>query len=284
LAVGATIILWASAFPAIRAGLESFSPLALAALRFAAASAVLAVIAPLAGIGLPAGADWPRVLLAGAVGIAGYNILLNYGQTTVAAGPAAFLINTHPIIAALLGTAFLGERLRPWGWIGIAISFAGVGVIAMERSGGALALERGTIFVLAAAFCFALHFVIQKPLLTRYSALQVATWMIWSGTALLTPFLPQALESVSAASPRSLGATVFLAVGPAVLAYFAWAYALARFPVSRAAAFLYLVVPTTLVIAYLWLGEVPTAGTLGGGALALSGVIVVNTLGRAPRR
>lgn len=284
LAVATTIVLWAAAFPAIRAGLEGFTPLGLAALRFALASVLLFVMAVMTGLRLPGRPDMARLFLAGAVGIAGYNILLNYGQVTVSAGAAAFLINTHPIVAALLGTLFLKEHLRAWGWVGIAVSFVGVATIALGRSGGGgLAIDRGTLAILAAAVCFALHFVIQKPLLARYSAFHVATWMIWSGTLLLLPFLPEAIRSLPGAAERPIVAVVFLAVGPAALAYVVWAYALARFPVGRAATFLYLVSPTSLLVAYVWLGEVPTIATLIGGVFALVGVAIVNTLGRGPK-
>jgi drug/metabolite transporter (DMT)-like permease len=275
-----TVLLWASAFPTIAVALHGFDPAPLAALRFLAASAVLVVIARVAGIGLPQSRDLPRIAAVGLVGITIYNLLLNLGQTTVSAGTTVLLININPIFAALLAQGMLGERLRPAGWVGILVAFTGAALIALSRNHWSLDIAVGTLVILAAAACFALQWVLQKPLLARYRPLAVAIWVIWCGTALLTPFLPAGFRQLSAAPPDAIAATLFLALGPAALAYAVWAYALAYFPVGRATSFLYLVPPVSLVITWLLLGEVPTAWTLVGGALTLSGVIIVNTLGR----
>ena len=59
-----------------------------------------------------------------------------------------------------------------------------------------------------------------------------------------------------------------------------WAYTLARIPAGRAASFLYLVPAVSLGIAWLWLGEWPTWLALLGGAVAISGVVIVNLFGK----
>jgi drug/metabolite transporter (DMT)-like permease len=55
-------------------------------------------------------------------------------------------------------------------------------------------------------------------------------------------------------------------------------------PVSRAASFLYLLPPVATLISFVWLKELPALSALLGGFLALSGVVIVNTLGRLPPR
>lgn len=277
--VALTVLLWASAFPAIRAALAAFGPAELAALRFAVASLALGPYLALARPALPGRADLPRILLAGGLGIAAYNLLLNTGSRTVDAGTASFVVNTAPVFTALLGAATLNERLRPAGWFGIGLSFAGVALIAVGR--GDMGFGAGALLVLAAALCQAAQFVLQKPLLARHGALPVTACLLWAGTAMLLPFLPGALGAAAGAPPGAFAAVLFLGLGPAALAYVAWSYALARLPVSRAASFLHLVPPVATLIAWAWLGEAPGPGALLGGAVALAGVIFVNTVGRA---
>jgi drug/metabolite transporter (DMT)-like permease len=278
IAIATTVVLWASAFVAIRAALPAYGPIYLAVLRFLVASAVLAIYAPFSRMRLPERRDLPRIMLCGLVGIAGYNLALNTGEQTVTAGAASLLANTGPIWTALLAIWILGERLRVWGWVGIAISFMGAAIIAWGEQRG-LGLSWGAGLVLLAAIQLSLYSVFQKPLLQRYRPVEVATYAIWAGTLLLLPFAAGLPAVVAAAPLQSTLAAIFLGIGPAALAYITWAVALAHLPAARASSFLYLVPAIALLIAWLWLGEVPGALSLIGGAFAIGGVIVVATLG-----
>src|ERR1035438_2783844 len=120
-ALAFTLVLWASAFAGIRAGLRAYAPANLAVLRFLVASAVLAVYAALAHFRRPRLRDVPGLILSGAIGITFYNLELNYGETPVTAGAASMLIASTPIWTALGARLWLHEKLTAIGWCGVFV-------------------------------------------------------------------------------------------------------------------------------------------------------------------
>jgi drug/metabolite transporter (DMT)-like permease len=280
LAVAVTVLSWASAFPMIRVGMRDLGPLELAAARFVVASVLALAWLAICRPPLPTRGDAMRFLICGVIGISIYNGLLNQGERTVSAGAAAFIVNIAPILTAILATVFLGERFSTWGWGGALISFAGVGLIALGQPGG-LAFGGGASLVAGAALCTASYFVLQRPLVRRYGALACTAYTLLAGALFLLPFLPGALPRLVAPGAASLTATVVaLGVFPAAIGYAAWTYALGRFGAARAANFLYLVPPVAALIGFVALGESLSALTLVGGAIAILGVVIVNSLGR----
>jgi len=274
-AVAATVLLWGSAFPAIAVALGAFTPAQLSVLRLAVASAALGIAAPVLHLGRPDARDLSRIALAGLTGMTLYQLLLNGGQRSVPAGTASLLVATAPIGTALLARAVLGERLRPRQWAGTAVAFCGAALLAL-RDGG-LQVDGAALAVLAAAACQATFFVVQKPLLDRYRAVEVTAWAMWAGTALALPFGGGALAAVAAASPVELAALAWLGVGASAAGFVAWAVALARLPAGVGANALFLVPCVALAVAWPLLGEVPGPPALAGGALCLVGVGLVRS-------
>ena len=271
----ATVALWASAFPFIRIGLRSFDPVPLAALRFFVAAIVVAGWLFWHRPRLPPFADMLRLMLCAAIGIAAYNILLNSGQRTVSAGAASFIVNTVPVITALIALVFLRERFGLGAWIGTAVSFAGITVIAGGLPGG-LQFGEGAIVVLAAAVCQAVFFTLQRPLVATYGAKLCAAWVILLGSLFLIPWLPEAIAQARNATTSGVASMIYLGVFPAAIGYATWGVAQAHFGASRAANFLYLVPPFATGLALLIASETPTASTLAGGSIAIAGVLIVN--------
>lgn len=280
LAAGLTVVLWASAFPGIRVGLHAYSPVHLALLRYMVAALTLTGYALATRMRLPRWRDWPGIAVLGLVGIAFYNVALNTGEVSIPAAVASFLINVGPLLVALEAQIWLGERISRWGWLGMFIGFGGVAVIAFSGVSG-FALDPRVLIVLSAALAQSLYFVGQKPLLTRYRAIEFTTYAVWVGACLLLAFLPGLPEEVQAAPIGATLAVIYLGIFPGAIGFVSWAYALSHLPASRVASFLYLVSLLALGIAWVWLGELPPILALLGGLLVLAGVMVVNSRGRS---
>ena len=277
--LGLTIVFWASAFAGIRAGLEEYSPGHVALVRLLVAAVALLVYALIVKMPLPEVRDLPVILLGGFLAFTVYHVALNYGEVTVTAGPASLLVNTAPIFTALLAMVFLGERLRVIGWIGMFVSFVGAALIALGEGEG-FRMAPGAFIILIAAVSVSVYLVIQKPYLQKYGSLNFTAYAIWAGTLFTLVFLPGLAGEVRTAPLDATLALVYLGIFPTAIAYVTYAYVFSQLTASRGVSFLYLVGPMAFLIAWAWLGEVPSLLSFIGAGIVLAGVIVVNTLGR----
>ncbi len=270
-----TVVAWASAFPAIRAGLASFGPAELGAVRFTVAAIPAAIFLAITRPKLPSLAESWRFVYGGIVFVAFYTTLLNFGEVTVSAGAASFIINVAPIMVALMATFMLGERFSRLAWLGTLVSFAGIGLIALGEGDG-LKIDQGALMILGAAFCTASTAIVQKPLFRNHKPLSVSAWNMVIGAVALLPLLPAGVEQAMVANTEALVSAIYLGIVPSFIAYGSYAVALSRLPASRATNFLYLVPPTATVMGFVWLSEVPGLAGIIGGLMAMGGVVIVN--------
>jgi drug/metabolite transporter (DMT)-like permease len=287
LAVLAAVVLWASAFVAIRRVGDEVSAGALALARLLVASAVLgAVILVRRKAGdrrpmvWPARAMWPRLLICGVAWFALYNVALNAAERSVDAGTASMLVNVGPVLIAVLAGVLLREGFPAQLVAGSVVAFAGVVVIGMATSAGH-ADAWGVVLCLVAAAGYAIGVVTQKPLLAGSSALQV-TWLAGMvGAVACLPFAPVLVRDLAGATPSTIWWVLYLGALPSAVAFTTWAYALARTSAGRLGAATYLVPPVAIALAWLLLDEQPPALALVGGIICLAGVYLAR---RPPRR
>ncbi len=283
-AIACTLVLWASAFVAIRDLGDDFSPGALSLGRLVVGSLALGVFALRRGRGhglsRPTRAQWGPLVAIGVLWFGVYNLALNEGERRIDAGTASILVQVSPLLIAVLAALFLGEHFDRRLGLGLVIAFGGVALIAASSSGSQERDVLGVALVLVAAVVYAVSVILQKPLVASLPAVQV-TWLACTvGAVVCLPFAPALVRESAAASGDSRWLLVYLGVFPTAVAFTTYAVALRHLDASRLGVSTYLVPPITIVLALVLLGEAPAPLAYAGGALTLVGVAL--SRGRRP--
>ena len=275
------VVLWASAFPAIRVAAPDLGVLGLSLVRMAVATAALLALTPWLSVRLPARRDLPLMAACAFFGMAAYQLLLNWGELYVPAGTASIIVAAAPLVSVAIAAGAFGERLTFLKLLGSGVALAGVAVVSASRSG--LTVSGSLWIIVGATIVQGIYHPLTKPLLARYSGLEVATYGMVGGTIMLLPTLPFAWHDMANAANSAWWSALYLGLMPSALGFVLWGYAMARLPVATSTSLLYLVPPVAVLIAFVWLDEIPLVSELLGGLIVILGVLTL-TLGDRLRR
>ncbi len=150
--------------------LAELSPSTLTILRFAIADVAIIDIIAVWPAARPrfSRADLWRLIGLGVTGVPGYHLALNWGEQRTSASVASLIVATAPVMVALGSAALLGERGTARRWIGIALAFGGVAVLAFA-DGSADGVDEliGVLVSLVAPLMWAVYVIVGKPLADR---------------------------------------------------------------------------------------------------------------------
>jgi uncharacterized membrane protein len=125
------VLLWSTGFIAAKYGLAYAPPLTFLLYRFVLVAALMAIVA------VATRAVWPATLAeVGHVAVSAWLVhgvylggVLSAIAGGMSAGMAAMLVGLQPILTVLLARGWLGERVVPRQWLGLALGLAGVWLV-----------------------------------------------------------------------------------------------------------------------------------------------------------
>ena len=278
-------LMWAGNAVMGRVVRDLISPSTLNFLRWALAFAILL---PLARWVLrPSSGLWPywrRFAVLGLLGVGCYNTLQYLALQTSTPLNVTLVASSLPLWMLGLGTLFFGVRITRQQLLGAALSIAGVVTVLSHGKWEqllALRLVAGDVFMLLATLCWASY----SWLLTRraepdairndwaaFLLAQVTFGLMWSGAFAGAEW---ALTDARIVWGWPLAAAlVFVAVGPAVLAYRCWGMGVQRAGPAAAGFFSNLTPLFAALMSAAFLGEMPSAYHAVAFALIVGGIVV----------
>ncbi|WP_285635256.1 DMT family transporter [Microbacterium arabinogalactanolyticum] len=268
------VLLWASAFPAIRVAAPAMGVIGLSFARLLVAALALLVVAVIVKARLPRARDLGWIAACGFFGMAAYQLLLNWGEIYVPAGTASIIVAAAPLVSVVVARVLFSERISRTTVVGSIIALAGVAFVCLARAG--VSLSAAVWIVVAAMVVQGIYHPLQSPLLKRYSSIEVACYAMIAGTVMTLPLVPFDLDGLLGAGLAPWLSAIYLGLLPSAAGFVLWAYAVARMSVAVSTSLLYLVPPVAVLIAWVWLGELPIPLELLGGVVVILGVVIIS--------
>ena len=254
---------------------HGFQPLAYSIVRYGLASLVFAAIGLAVERSLRLTPRDTLRALAAALVLFVNQIGFVYALDTTSASVIAVILAATPIFAAILGLVLRTETLHARFWLGAALSFVGVAVVAVGAGGAVAGDARGIGYGLLTAASWAVYSTLITPLMQRYSATRI------SATVVAGSWVPLLFVGWSQVSSQQwdLGWWVwvllaFATLGPLVLTNVLWFRSLDKIGPSRATLAANLQPFLAAVLAVILLGERPGASLFVGGALIAVGILL----------
>jgi drug/metabolite transporter (DMT)-like permease len=272
-------VIWGINFVVVKYATHIFNPVAFTGLRVGTAAVFLVLVA-LAGrgkIALPR-RDVISLLLLGVVGNGLYQLFFVHGVARTRAGNAALIVAAAPAFIALVARARGMERVKRMTFVGIALSFLGVGfvIVGSASSSNGQPTLLGSVLVFLGVICWTFYTIGLQPFTKRIDVIQLsAVTMVGGAVPLLIASTPALMRTDwSAIGMGGWLALLYSSVISMGVAYFFWYRGLRVLGPTRSAVYTNLQPIVALLVAWAFLNETPTVFQGVGAATIIAGVFL----------
>lgn len=272
----ATAFLWGLSFLSIKTAVVAIPPMSLGLARFVVGCAVLYAAFAIRGkkpsLALK---DAPLMVLSGLFGVTIYFLGENNGVLRLSASEASLVIGTIPVLTMLADGAVFRTPLTRSQYAGAGLSAIGVTLIVAES----LRLSpspSGYLFMGLAALSWVAYSFLTKPLLKRYSSLEVTFWQSVFGGLGFIPFALAERVEPSAVSWIVVANVMYLGVFCTAVGYLFYVASLEALGAGVSSVFINLIPVVSVAASYIVLGETLSPLQLAGGAVAIAGVYLAS--------
>lgn len=272
------VLLWSTGFIGAKFGLPYAEPLTFLSTRYVLVIALMTLLA------LAMRAPWPASpreafhigvtgLLVHALYLGGVFMSIHRG---LPAGVSALVVGMQPLLTAAAAGLLLGERVSRWQWLGLAMGFAGVGLVVGSKAtiDAAALAELGQMLApaLAALVGITAGTLYQKRFCPRFD-LRTGSVVQFVPSLAVTALLASQTETMEIAwDGEFVFALLWLVLVLSLGAISLLNLLIRSGSAVNVASLFYLTPPTTALIAWAMFGETLSALALAGMAIAVAGV------------
>lgn len=204
--------------------------------------------------------DVLRIILCGIFGVGINQLLFFNGLSLTSPVNASVIMVTTPILVLLLSLIFVKEKVNLTQIIGVLLGGLSAIIFSMQNAEGTSATTLGDLLIMLNAASYAIYLIMVKPLMAKYNALTVITWVFTFGLVVVLIWPPAWNELPHVAwqdmSTTTLAKIIFVVAGVTFLPYLLMVYAMKKVNATVAAVYIYIqpVLATIFVFMYASLG------------------------------
>jgi drug/metabolite transporter (DMT)-like permease len=225
--------------------------------------------------------EWGLLLVASFLGVPLQFLIQFYGLSMTTVSHAALMVGTMPVILAVGAAVFAHERMDLVGWMALAGSTCGAGLIALgagshQKGGATLA---GDLLVVVSLLIALSWILINKELMERHSHVVVTAYGLGIGTMMLMVWVPvrygmPPVAGVSLKAWLALAASGVLCTATTTLL---WNWGMTQVPASQAGVLLNMEPLLGSLLGVFVLGERLGPSAWVGGGLILASAVTLTT-------
>lgn len=274
--------MWSSAFTSARMIVADAPPLTALAFRFLFSGLIgVSIAAALGQSWRLSRGQWRSVAIFGLCQNALYLGLNFVAMQWVEASLAAIIASTMPLLVALLGWIFLGQKVRPLGLAGLVAGVVGVTIIMGSRFSGGVSVE-GLVFCGLGALALAVATLTVRGASSQGNVLMIVGLQMFVGAAVLavTALLTESWQINW--NLRLVLAFAYTTLVPGLLATWVWFRLVERIGAVRAATYHFLNPFFGVAVAAVFLSEQLGLADIVGVAIVAAGILAVQLSKAAP--
>jgi drug/metabolite transporter (DMT)-like permease len=273
-------LIWGVNFVVVKYATRVFNPVAFTGLRVGTAALFMGSFVLIRGRTTLSRADVVRLLVLGVLGNGLYQLFFVHGVARTRAGNAALIVGAAPAFIALVARVRGIERVKRMTLVGIALSVIGVGLViagsATSAQGETTFL--GSVLVFLGVLAWTWYTILLQPY-TRLDVVQISAVTLIGGAI---PLVVASTPALIATDWSRVGvggwmALLYSSVVSLGIAYIFWYRGLRVLGPTRTAVYSNLQPIVALLVAWPFLGEIPTIFQGVGAVTIVAGVFLTRT-------